>query len=240
MNVSEITIGRDELKRNLKISIKNYGSKELVIVHYGTESSVPKSVSRNHVKIEVSNKGELFLTNMNINNVTYVNGLCVVNKRIVHKDRIELGENRYCLSWNEVLDKFLPKFADIRPLEKVWNKYYGESQKIGIRVGEKNALRYSTMFISSVSGFFSAFFYDKGSAYLTIICGLICIISFYFLVDGWFQAKKVPLQQEALKKKAQDQYICPLCKCELPFQEYRSLKNIKRCPNPDCNAYYIS
>lgn len=234
MKIMVLIIGRDDSTKKLYISAGN----NTIIVN-----EVPKSVSQKHIKIEVTDKNEIFLTNLSMENVTFVNGLCVEYKRIVRNDRIELGYERYRLSWEKVLTPILPKFADIRHLEKVWNAYKAELLKLDINQGRLNSLRNIMMLISPISAIIGGCFYSQGMEFnMSVITSvLIAVICLFFLVLSWTQASSIPLQRVALEKHAQEQYKCPICGQMLPLQKYEMLKIYYRtCPNPECNARFIS
>lgn len=241
MNVTEIIIGRDTQTGKLRIS---QGQRFSI---YRNENSVPNDISQNHIRIEVTDKGEMVLINLNAENVTYVNGLCIMRKQFTQNDKLELGYSRFCLSWETVLNPILPKFADIRPLEKVWNDYQNNTINFEIKCGRINSVRSIMMVVSPISGLASGVLgvlYYKEPQENTIgpsmvSCALLAIIGFVVLILSWRQASSVPKQKIAMKQKAQDLYRCPKCGYKLPLNDYIYL-NYKNCPNPDCKAYFIS
>ena len=70
---------------------------------WGQMGSVPQSVSRQHCSIEVMGNRYL-LQNLNPMNVTYVNGQPVASRLVETNDVIELGQARYRLDWNVVIN----------------------------------------------------------------------------------------------------------------------------------------
>lgn len=232
MNVAEIIIGRDTQTGKLRIS---QGQRFSI---YGNENSVPNDISQNHIRIEVNDKGEMVLINLNAENVSYVNGLCIMRKQLTQNDKLELGYSRFCLSWETVLNPILPKFADIRPLEKVWNDYQNNTINFEIRCGRINLIRNSASAACMLTAVILGFLGKKESSIYPI---LFIIISILVLIVGWRQASSTPIQKRAMSQKAQELYKCPKCGEPLSFMNYNELKlRYKICPNAGCKAYFIS
>ncbi len=77
----------------------------------GAPGSVPASVSRckvaegtAHAKIAVDHNGDMVLTNMKTQNVTYVNGSEIVSKRLLPSSTVELGKDRFNINLPVVID----------------------------------------------------------------------------------------------------------------------------------------
>ena len=125
----EIIIGRDQQTRQLCV-IKDGNSKLC-----GQPGSVPMDVSRHHISLKPADNGKWQIKNLNERNVTFVNGLAIESKVISEKDKVELGNSHYLLSWN-ALQEPKEETIDIRPLKKVWDNY--QQRNLSIREKQKN------------------------------------------------------------------------------------------------------
>ena len=134
-----IIIGGDHTTLRLKLTITGQPKPKLT----GQQGSCPLSVSRQHCSLTTCPDGGFILANLNPRNVTYVNGMPIMSQRVTENDRIELGRDRYLLSW-EVLKKVLPKpelHVDITPLQDIWETYYQTLNKMQIQQNRFNAMR---------------------------------------------------------------------------------------------------
>ena len=157
-----LLIGRDPAKNSLLLAVKE-NNKSTVI---GSPGSVPKSVSRcrpaegvAHVKIEIDDKGEMLLYNMNPNNSTYVEGNEISIKRITGGSNVELGQDRYRLNIPIVLEaakRLIPsKPLDISHLKGVWKNFEEEDDRIALRQQEMSKKRMLPIMVSSTCGILS-------------------------------------------------------------------------------------
>ena len=92
----EIIIGREEGARRLHCTVSG---REFNIGQAGT---VPLSVSRRHCKISV-NGSNISIENIKAQNVTFVDGNQVVSKGITTKSRVQLGEERFLVPLQQIL-----------------------------------------------------------------------------------------------------------------------------------------
>lgn len=92
----EIIIGREEGARRLHCIV---GGREFNIGQAGT---VPLSVSRRHCKISV-NGSNISIENIKAQNVTFVDGNQVVSKGITSNSRVQLGEERFLVPLQQIL-----------------------------------------------------------------------------------------------------------------------------------------
>lgn len=229
--ILELTIGRDASTGQLRMS----DGKQSQL--FGEKDCVPKSVSREHVKLCVTEKGEYILKNLNIENDTYVNGKGVEQKLIQRGDQISLGTDHWKLSWHKYLDPILPKFADIRPLEKVWQDFRDNQVKSQIKERKFNALRSGTGLLTLTAVALGGVFGRDNSLYLCLY-GAAALISaiFFFLSYKW--ASKIPIENAKFQEEAERKYVCPECGKLFPLQKYDQLKQQGRCVH--CKAIFIS
>ena len=100
-----ILIGKEPGQGRLLVSVS--GKTAAV----GASNSVPNSVSRckvaegvAHAKITVDQSGNMVLTNMKTENVTYVNGSEIASKRILPSNTVELGKDRFKINLPLVIE----------------------------------------------------------------------------------------------------------------------------------------
>lgn len=131
----EIIIGREEGARRLHCIV---GGREFNI---GQAGAVPLSVSRRHCKISV-NGSNISIENIKAQNVTFVDGNQVVSKGITSNSRVQLGEERFLVPLQQILQlagvsaangvdpqKEAPTFS-LKPMKTVWEKYDNRRMKI--------------------------------------------------------------------------------------------------------------
>lgn len=230
MNLLELKIGREAESGKLAIVV---GGKKVLS---GDKDSVPKSVSRDHLTLNVTDEGLMILQNDNIENDLFVNGYGVERKRISHGDRIELGADHYPLPW-ELLDKFI-RLAYIRPLEQVWKDYQDGRLRLQISERRFGVLRSATGLLTTaamVLGFMEM--KGGGSSLRLILYGASFAISFLFFVLAWRSASRVPLRQQQLEKETRRRYKCPTCGSLFNMQDYDLLRQMKKCPH--CGAILV-
>ncbi len=230
----ELILGRESGNGRLHIVVNGKDC------FYGTAGSVPRSVSRQHCKLVIGDDGNYTIVNLKPENVTYVNGVSVVSKRIVPKtDRVELGGERYLLPITVILKAVLggaepPKTYSIAHLQKVWDEYH--DTKLEIQIKEKK-----TAAIRSVTGMFSmaavACGFIPGISDFTVLRILLYAVGFllaiYFFVKLYRSSSEMPRFMDALDKKFRKEYVCPNPDCNkfMGYVPYEELKNQTRCPS---------
>lgn len=230
MNLLELKIGRDGESGKLCVTV---GGKNVLA---GEADSVPKSVSREHALLTVTDEGVMILQNLNIENDLYVNTYGVERKRIIHGDRIELGSDRYLLSW-ELLDKFFC-LADIRPLEQAWKEYQAERLQLQIKERRFGVLRSATGLLTTAAmilGFMEGS--GNGISVRLILYVVMGVVSLVFLIIAWRSASRVPLRQQQLEEETRRRYCCPNCGSLFNLQSFDLLRQMKKCPH--CGAFII-
>ncbi|MBQ7443097.1 MAG: FHA domain-containing protein [Bacteroidaceae bacterium] len=231
MNLIELTIGREAESGKLCIAV---GGKKVLA---GDADSVPKSVSREHLRHTVSEEGHITVENINIENDLYVNGFGVERKRVGHGDRIELGRDRYQLEW-DVLDRFFC-LADISPLQQVWTDYQAERLRLQIRERRFGVLRSATGILTTAAmilGFMELG--GNGNTLRLLLYGSSFAVTLLFFIIAWRAASRVPLQQQAAEERARKAYRCPSCHCLFNLQNFDLLRQMKKCPH--CGAFFVA
>ena len=169
----EIIIGRDADTSKLRISV---GQQSKL---FGTNGSVPKSVSREHLSVAINADDTFTIKNLNARNTTYVNGAQMETKKtITVKDSIELGADRYLLDWG-IVTSLKPKVADIRPLKKVWDNYNEEKKRIRNKQKNIGLLSRVPIMFSMVGGLLSALMPGILTYSFTVIAVIIMFYGFY-------------------------------------------------------------
>lgn len=227
-NIVEIKIGRDAESGKLRLTS---GGKSAPI---NDAPVCPPSVSREHALLTVSDEGIITIRNLNIENDLFVNGYGVEQKRIVEPDRIEMGKEHYHLSW-DILCQLIPKFADIRPLDKVWRDYEATMLKLEIDERRFGVLRSSTGIIT-MAAIMLSIFAGRSTLYI-VLYSLAGIISLVFFLVAFTSASRVPKQRRQLQKDTEQKYCCPACGCLFSLQKYDQLRQQKRCSH--CQAVFI-
>ena len=136
----KIWVGKDPTKSRLQVYVMINGQPKSALI--GTEGSVPSSVSRcvpeqqaAHITLEISQEGAISVTNLKPQNVSYVNGIEILTKRVSGNDTLELGKDRFPIQVSIILsiaEKIIlasggakeKQTFNIAPLEKVWNVYH--------------------------------------------------------------------------------------------------------------------
>lgn len=231
--IIELTIGRDAKTGQLQVS----NGKQTLL--FGEKDSVPKNVSREHVMLCVNDRGELILKNLNIENDTYVNGKGVEQKIIHRGDKIELGNEHWELSWHKYLDPILPKFVDIRPLEKIYQDYENKKLKMQIKERRFNTIRSATGILTvgamalSINGFLGR--ENPVFGYLYIVAAIITAMGFAW---SYRLASQIPLENDRHLKETKKKYVCPECGKQFALQDYEQLKQQGKCQY--CKSIFIS
>ena len=227
MNIVEIKIGRDADSGKLRLTV---GEKSAPIKD---APACPDGVSREHVLISVSDEGIITLENLNIENDTFVNGFGVEKKRISLSDRIELGRQRYLLSW-DILKPLIPQFADIRHLRQVYDDY--EAEKLRQEISERRfgVVRSATGLIT-MAAIMLSIFAGRNTLYI-VLYALAGAISLGLFLMAFRAASQAPKKRMQLQKEAEEKFCCPQCHKPLTLQKYNQIQT-KRCPH--CQAYFI-
>ncbi len=232
----DIIIGRNAQNGTLNFTM---GQKT---TSYGAPNSVPRSVSRRHCRIEVLPNGTYTIENLKMENDTFVNGSPIFKKTVTTSDTIELGGERYKLSW-EVIQKIItsaipapPKTADIRPLRYVWERYESDTNAIASSMAKKNAIRGGTGAISMI-GMAVAFIPGLENVRIIMIVIAVFIIILMAIIS-LVDAQNAPKKRKALQQRLRNEYVCPNCKKFFMNMDYDLLhRQYDNCPY--CKAKFI-
>lgn len=227
----EILIGREEGARRLHCVADG---REFNI---GQAGSVPLSVSRKHCKLVVV-RSRITIENVNIQNITYVDGNQVFCKEITPSSKIELGAERYSIPLQQilVLATGTPQAASpqqpsysLLPLKRVWEEY--DRNKMAIQENAaKKANRQRLQGIISLFGMCIGFIPGVDPTFRFIIIILALVVAIYFFIKGQTD-QTVQSQIHDLDADFARKYKCPNPKCGRPFGAipYRQIEFTPSC-----------
>ena len=223
----ELIIGRDGATAKLKVVDGTQ------VKLYGEAASVPGDVSRQHCQLTAIDDNTFIIKNIQAANVTWVNGVEVQTKRITRDDKVQLGQSRFLLPLDEILEQVKPNIVDITPLKAVWEKYNASTIAIRKRQQTNNLLSRIPIFMTMLGGVLIALneAIRPYSITFTVIALLIMAYGFYRQATDRSIDK-----QEQLKKQFQRDYVCPKCGRFLGFVDYDLLHQNNNCPG--CKAKY--
>ena len=240
-----ILIGRDPEKPRLLASIAVDGKMKLVAVD---SSVIPNSISRiqasantAHCKIDIDNNSEMTITNLKDANITVVDGVSVVSRRITPDSKVTLGKDDYVLDINRVVAAVKGAIGiDITPLKKVWEEYEAKGDAITKRQQDLNRRRMLPMLIgvgtTVVTGVLSTILPGNSSLVLGITLPL-AIISFIICFKNYRQKDTSIEDRKKAKDWFTDNYVCPACKKFMGSEEYKLLAQRGKCPR--CGAQFL-
>lgn len=260
-----ILIGKEPGQGRLLIAIK--GAPKVTTL--GQIGSVPNSVSRckpaegvAHCQIEIDQTGNMTLTNMKAQNVTYVNGFEIMSKRIDSTSTIMLGKDRFGVNVMEILNAAQQILiaiggsrsgnngpgnvggaggAGIQPggpysikhLKDVWDDYSASLKKIKIR--QKHIGLLSSIPIAfTMLGTIIIGVAPEIRPFAIVFTGIALIV---MLIGLYLRFTDKSIEEtEKLNEKFQDRYVCPNPKCHhfLGNQSYKILRQNKICSYCKC------
>lgn len=251
-----ILVGKEPGQGRLLVAIPGTGKTAAI----GSPGSVPNCVSRckptenvAHAKITIDQNGNITLSNMKSQNVTFVNGSEIQSKRITQSNTVELGKDRFSVSVPMVLETAkkivgaVPnpeppkKKFNIKHLEGVWERYEREIDRIAQQQQEMGKKRMLPIMVGSLSGGVStilATFVAVNTLYVSLpVSALIFALYFsnYKKKDTSYEERK------AATEKFTDEYACPNPECNkfLGNLSYKLLKKQYSMQCPYCKCEFI-
>ncbi len=248
-----ILIGREAGQGRLLVALQGSSAK----VTIGSVGSVPSSVSRclpdvgtAHCKIEIDHSGNMVITNMKSENITYVNGLQVQSKRIDSTSSISLGRERFPINLNTVLRAAITlagntssvpapkpsKTYSIRHLERVWNEYEEAMETIQRNQQERGKRRMLPIMIGTASAILAPIvgYFSTQTLWVTIP---IAAISFIIYFRNYTEKDTSIEDKKKVVNKLYDDYVCPNPDCHhfMGNQPYKLMRQNTKCPYCHCN-----
>lgn len=198
-----------------------------------------KSVSREHCRLTLMENGNYTLENLSANG-TFVNEKDVIKTVVTPETQIRLGTRFVCL----VKDLLPSNESDEQPkanttdsydlfigLEKVYENYIQEKIRIQQEASKANFMR---TIPGMITGGVFAITMVLGSSpavnFFRIITGLGAAILIAYSASKAYKAQNdTPEKIEALNRKFQTDYVCPICGNFLGFLPFELLKKRNQC-----------
>lgn len=226
--ISEFIVGRNAQSSLLQIIVN--GRKQDV----PAIGKLPLSISEQHLKVQMLDSKTIVVTNLDVDNDTYVNGRNILKKKVCHKDIIELGSDHFCLKW-DYIDKIMPRTVDIRHLRDIWNDYENRNMECQVAERKFNTLRSVTGILSMCAVILG--FVAGGGPFMIFVYVIIISIMIASTISAYKKAETAPAEARELKKDLEKRYVCPHCGHFLGMQSYDVLSQNDKCPY--CKSIYL-
>jgi hypothetical protein len=262
-----LLIGKEPGQGRLQVAIQGTN----LLANIGYPGSVPASVSRcmpaqgmAHAKIVIDANGNMTVTNMKPQNVTYVNGNQIMSKRIDADSQIELGGERFSVSVQALLNaakSIIPvqappnpvsqpqsqsqpqKEFSVKHLRTVWERYDEEITEIQERQRKQGISARIPMFFTMGGGAISSVSIALGwPEWVRFLCIGLTIVGLIVMVNAFMKSKNDTsiADRKRVMEEFQDNYICPNpeCKKSLPQVSYKLLRRNYPCC-PYCKSKFV-
>lgn len=204
--------------------------------YLGEEGSVSGTVSREHVKLEVDDEGNCKIVNIKPENVTYVNGMEVMEKKVTKADKIELGSDKFEIKLSAVLkavESVLVKTYSISHLEAVWKKYKADAEALQIRKAKDGVSATIPSLLTTASVVCGVLPFIPVIVRAVLVC-LGLALSIYFFVKRRKNINRDLQETKELQEHLRNQYKCPHCGRFMGNIDYQDLRLQKGCPVCHC------
>ena len=256
----KIWVGKDPTKSRLQVYVMINGQPKSALI--GTEGSVPSSVSRcvpeqqaAHITLEISQEGAISVTNLKPQNVSYVNGIEILTKRVSGNDTLELGKDRFPVQVSmifSITEKIIlasegakeKQTFNIAPLEKVWNVYHDKGISLQRQAKQQAVQARIPMFFTMGGGAISSIAFVCGwGNEVKGICVTLTLIGLFIMWYTFMKTKNDTSieERERITEEFQDQYVCPNPQCRkfLGNYSYRLMKRQYSMTCPFCKCKFI-
>ncbi len=254
-NIS-VSIGREKGRGRLFVSVK--AGRQVKNTALGQDSSVPNCVSHSdpvndvaHCRIDIDSEGNMVLSNLNPRNVTYVNDVEIVSKKITPQSRISLGVDKYQINLNAILaagNQLMAstnivasnKVFSILPLKAVWEDYENSIYRLQKRqknLGVVRSMYIPLTILSSLAGFVATKI-GLNETVSTAISYCMYALAILFLFYGLYRtiSDKSLEEKKVLDRNFQEKYVCPNPDCNrfMGNQPYNIFRQNTFCPYCKC------
>ena len=222
----ELFIGRESGVENPRLAVEQNGK----ISYWGKPGSVPKSVSRKHCHVTISDDGTIVIEDITSNNFLYVNGLdCKKKGCVTMNDTIELGPDKYRLDLEGIIRGLASQQSfSIAHLKKVYDAYQQERMDTQVSQGKLNALS-ALPGVLSMTSIGLALFLPNARIVMIVIAAVFALA---FAIIRFRNAGKLPKQAKKQEESFRDNYVCPNPACGrfLGMTPYKELLKNRTCP----------
>lgn len=254
-----LLIGKEPVNGRLMIGIPINGKTQTIAI--GNSNSVPDSVSRYnanqdsaHLSLEIDEEGCLSITNLKEQNVTFVDGVEIVTKRITLGSTVELGKDKFPINISEILnvaEKILnaakakqPAVYNISHLEAVWDKFHRQNIELQKRARKQNVYSRIPMFFTMGAGAISSIAFTCGwGDSVKGLCLALTLIGLVIMLYSFLKSKNDTSieDREKYMEEFQEKYICPNPECGkfLGNFSYKLMKRQFSMSCPHCKCKFI-
>lgn len=249
-----ILIGKEPGQGRLLVAIQGNGKS----VAIGSPGSVPACVSRckpaegiAHAKITVDQVGNMILTNMKSQNVTFVNGSEIASKHVSVANTVELGKDRFGINLPTIIETakkiasttVVPSGSGTQPfkkfnishLERVWNELQEKRKELQAKQKKINLVR-SGCGLFTLCAMPCIFMFGPVGYVLT---GIGIVGNLYSFVG--LKNDNTTDIMEQMNEEFQDRYVCPNPDCNkfLGNISYKFLKKQYSMHCPYCKSEFV-
>lgn len=238
----EIIIGRDPDSSFLALLVDGKRGKDSTIILPNSVSRLKPEEKTGHCRLSL--KGDsIKITNLNPQNVTYVDGEEIESSKIIDTHSIvELGADQYRISIKKLLKKigYVPPVS-IKHLKRVWERYDRTLLKLQVEQ-QKAANQQKLQGLISQASVLCVIIPSvipsipiPGMIRVLLVIGALAL-GVYFYIKGTKTDESFVVKKRELDEQFKEDYVCPKCGYFFGFTPYDNLTYKKNCPNPNCNT----
>ncbi len=253
-----ILIGKEPGQGRLLVAIQGNGKSAVI----GAPGSVPSCVSRcrpaegvAHAKITVGQNGDMVVTNMKDENVTFVNGCEIASKRVSPGQTVELGRDHFGVNLPVVIETAKRLVGTVTPppppppgkkfnishLQRVWDSYEAELDRITMQQQELGKRRMLPIMIGSLSGVASPLLATLVAVNTLYVTVPVAAVSFALYFINYRKKDTSYEERKAAVDKFTDEYVCPNPDCNkfLGNLSYKLMKKQYSMHCPHCKSEFV-
>lgn len=241
----EIIIGRDSDTSCLALLIDGKRVKDSTLTLPNTVSRLKADERTGHCRL--SFKGDIIkITNLNPQNVTFVDGEEVSSKKIDTHSVVELGIDQYRINIKKLLKQigYVPPVS-IKHLKRVWERYdrtllklQVEQQKAANQQKLQGLISQASVLCVIIPSVIPSI--PIPGTVRVILVVLALALGVYFYIKGTKTDESFVIKKRELDERFKEDYTCPKCGYFFGFTPYDNLTYKKNCPNPDCGTPLVT
>ena len=215
-------------------------------------NTVPNTVSSNHCKLTIDDKGTWRLSNIKDELDTFVDGIQIATKQVTPESHVNLGANRFVVDMHKVetiIMSIAPPVYSLRPLEQVWNKFHDTQLQMQLDEKKKNVNKMASGVLSSLGMIMILFPIALNTEkvnitippFINVLRFVIALVSFLLALYFYIQSRRglnndIILRIDKLNRDFRRNYLCPNPQCRrfmgnIPFD---ILSQQTQCPHCHC------